>query len=296
MNPFLSFFSQHRKSVVLALGLVIIENVAWILEPTVFGNVIDAFVDKSLAPTSAEFLTPLLIWIGVFLVNSGVGAVRRMVDPRIYLRIYTQMAVDIARKCIARNQSISKTAARADLIREYITFFQYRLPEIIEQSIAIGGALIAMAFFDLRIAVACAIALIPLGYGTASFSKRIQRIQESLHDTREAAYDTFSTKDLAHIEGYYSTLAANETAIARLTGFSFGILRVILLAIFLVVLYISIDLDNFSTGNIFSIVAYIWTFIGSTEYVPELMESWASLKELNARLAADGAEASRPRG
>jgi hypothetical protein len=61
-------------------------------------------------------------------------------------------------------------------------------------------------------------------------------------------------------------------------------MRFILLFIFLAVLYISIDLDDFTTGSIYSIVAYIWTFVTSSEYLPELMESWTSLKDVSNRL------------
>jgi len=50
------------------------------------------------------------------------------------------------------------------------------------------------------------------------------------------------------------------------------------------VLFIAIDLDDFTTGNIYSIVAYIWTFITSSEYLPELMESWTSLRDISKRL------------
>ena len=32
------------------------------------------------------------------------------------------------------------------------------------------------------------------------------------------------------------------------------------------------------------IAADIWTFVTSAEYVPELMESWASLKDISQRL------------
>jgi len=51
-----------------------------------------------------------------------------------------------------------------------------------------------------------------------------------------------------------------------------------------VVLFICVDVDNFSTGNIYSIVAYLWTFISSAEYLPGLMESYSSVKELGHRL------------
>jgi hypothetical protein len=36
-------FRRYYRSILFALSLVVIENVAWIAEPTLFGNVIDAF-------------------------------------------------------------------------------------------------------------------------------------------------------------------------------------------------------------------------------------------------------------
>jgi hypothetical protein len=54
--------------------------------------------------------------------------------------------------------------------------------------------------------------------------------------------------------------------------------------VFLVVLFVSIDLDDFSTGQLYSIVAYLWTFVTSSEYLPALLESWTSVKDLTRRL------------
>jgi hypothetical protein len=45
--------------------------------------------------------------------------------------------------------------------------------------------------------------------------------------------------------------------------------------------------DKCTTGKIHSIVAYLWAFIASTEYFPELMESLASVKDLNTRFSLD---------
>jgi len=55
----------------------------------------------------------------------------------------------------------------------------------------------------------------------------------------------------------------------------------------MVVLFICVDLDNFTTGKIYSIVAYLWTFIGQTEYLPDLMESLGSIKDLDLRFERD---------
>ena len=40
-------------------------------------------------------------------------------------------------------------------------------------------------------------------------------------------------------------------------------------------------------GEIYSIVAYLWTFVTATEYLPELMESWTSLHDISKRIKAE---------
>lgn len=57
--------------------------------------------------------------------------------------------------------------------------------------------------------------------------------------------------------------------------------------IFAVVLFVCVDIDKFSTGKIYSIIAYLWTFIGQTDYLPDLMESLGSIKDLNIRFNQD---------
>jgi hypothetical protein len=60
------------------------------------------------------------------------------------------------------------------------------------------------------------------------------------------------------------------------------------LGIFLVILYVAIDLDDFYTGDIYAIAAYVWTFVSSSEYLPEQLESIISVNDINQRLQAEG--------
>jgi ABC-type multidrug transport system fused ATPase/permease subunit len=281
-----SLLLQFRRGVILAISIVILENIAWILEPTVFGNVIDAFIDKSVSPADAEFLLPLCVWIGVFLTNSGLGALRRSLDQRIYLKMFTHIATDVVREARQQGHSVSRTAARGELTREYISFLQYRLPEIVEQGIAIFGAVIALLFFDWRIAMTCLFIVVPLYFMTRVYNRKVQIHQKALHDTREEAFDVYSMEDLEAVRAYYTRLSYHEQKIANWGALNFGVIRFFLLGIFLIVMYISIDLDDFTTGNIYSIVAYLWTFVTSTEYLPELLESTTSLRDLSQRLAS----------
>jgi ABC-type multidrug transport system fused ATPase/permease subunit len=285
--PLTQIFRRYYSSILYALSLIVIENVAWIVEPTVFGQVIDAFIEKATDGGSTKFLYPLSLWIGVFLTNSGVGAFRRSVDQKIYLNMFTNVAVQVAEMAKIHGHTISTTVARAELSREYINFFQYRLPEIIEQSIAIGGAVIALFFFDWRISLSCLFIVLPLLLITKLYVRRMTIVQRDLHDTKEEAYDIFATRDINQVRTYYQRIARAEQKIANWGALNFGFIRLCLLGIFLLVLYISIDIDDFTTGSIYSIVAYLWTFVTSTEYLPELLESSTAIRDISRRLAVE---------
>lgn len=285
----IDLIKRFRKGITIAVGLVVIENIAWIIEPTLFGYVIDAVIDRSIDAETSIF-TPLMYWIGAFVINSGTGTVRRYIDPRIFLNIFTSLASDVAKTSMKKGLSVSKTTARAELSYQYIGFLQYRMPEIIEHSIAIGGAIIAMYLFDWRIAITCMFIVLPLYMMSRLYNKKVLALQREFHDGYEDIFEVFSRRDPEYVREYYAKLAEPQKRIANWGAFNFGAVRVALLIIFLVVLYIAIDLDEFSAGELYSIVAYLWTFVTSTEYLPELMESWTSLKDISRRLRSEDIE------
>jgi ABC-type multidrug transport system fused ATPase/permease subunit len=281
---------NHRKGIIFVLSLILLENIAWIAEPTLFGNLIDAFIEKASADSlEAKVLKvlPLLLWIFAYLVNSGSGAIRRRIEANTFQLMYVELVTMIAEKSHSIKMDASKAAARAHLSKEFVVFMQYRLPEIAEQTITIIGAVIAQAFFDWRISAACLLIAFPLLLISNIYSRRVVKLQSQLHDDYEKVYDTFSSYDPEKVKKTFSSMARVQEQIAKWSAANFGIMRLVILVIFLFVLYIAIDLDNFSTGNIYSIVAYLWTFVTSVEYIPELMESAASLKDLSVRIKSD---------
>jgi ABC-type multidrug transport system fused ATPase/permease subunit len=283
----LDLFRTYKKKIVFIFSLTIVENVAWIIEPWIFGTLIDEFILKAngavfqLPPI--KFL-PLFLWIMLYAINSGTGTIRRMYEPKIFQNIFADIVTKISRKGSRENINTSVTAGRAQLSHEYINFLQYRIPELMEQSIAIIGAVIALTIFDWRISAACMLVVIPLGIISQFYNKRVSFLQKDLHDQYENIVDTFVTKKPENIRDIYKSMAKVQTKIGKYNGFNFGFMRLTLLIVFLVVLYISIDLDNFTTGDIYAIVSYLWTFISSSEYLPELMESRASLKDISSRI------------
>lgn len=277
-------FKKYRGSISFAFILVLIENLAWIIEPYLIGVVIDILIDKEYVDPTVNTLGPLLAWIGLFVVNSSVGAYRRVYDTKLYTRIFTQIATYVSENSLLKNLSISQTAARAELSYQYISFLQYRMPEIVDNLVAIFGAVIAMYLFDWRISLTCAVIIIPLYIINKLYVKKVSVHQKTYHDMYEDVVEVISKKDPKEVERYYTELAKPQVRISNWSALNFSLMRVVLLVIFMSVIYISIELDEWSAGELFSIVAYLWTFVTASEALPELMESWTSLQDISRRL------------
>ena len=280
-------FRRYRWPILLALTLVVIENVAWIIEPSLFGPVLDALIAAARKEPGGSPVLPLALWITAFAVNSGVGALRRSLDPRIFLRVYADIAASVVEVGREQHHPATVTAARAELAREFIYFLEYRVPETIEQIILIVGALVGLSFFDYRIALACAGVLLPVLLIRRLYAGRVLGLQREVHDRLETAVDTFQGMNPDQVRAYYMGVAAPQQRIANWGAASFGLMRLVLLGVFLVVLFVAIDLDDFSTGQLYSIVAYLWTFVTSSEYFPELLESWTAIQDLSRRFRTE---------
>jgi ABC-type multidrug transport system fused ATPase/permease subunit len=275
---------KYRRAFLFAVSLVLIEKLAWIVEPTLFGRLLDRLIDISGSKNHVSYTVPLILWIGVFAVNSGVGAARRSIDEKIYLKMFTNIAVEVTELSRDRGLDFAKTASRVELSRDYVTFLKKRVPDFIEQAFDLGGTAIALAFYDWRISLTCLLIVFPLAAINHYYGRKVIGLQKSLHDMREGIFEIFAQKDIRQVRTYYEDMARPQKKIANVGALNFGLIRLFLLGIFLLVLFIAIDIDDFSTGRIYAVVAYLWTFVTSTEYLPELMESYVSLKDIQERV------------
>lgn len=272
-----------RRGLSVALGLVVVERAAWMAEPGAFGLVIDAYVDWRAKPGLHLVVFPLLVWIGLYATNTIVGALRRALDAGIFGRIYADMAAQLSTSARAQGLSPSVAVARAELSREYIEFLQFRVPEATEEIIGLVGSVIGLALYDWRLAATAAVMLLPLAILLKTLAKRVSDHQSDVHGLRERAVEVFGSADPEVVRAHYLAVARSEGRIARIGATTFAVMRLCLLAVFLVVLYVAIDLDDFTTWNIYSIVSYLWTFIVASEYLPDVTAAWTSLRDLSRR-------------
>jgi ABC-type multidrug transport system fused ATPase/permease subunit len=278
---------KYRRSIGLLLLFVLIENIAWIIEPTFFGKLLDALIGHFYDHEKINYIIPLLIWVLVYFINVLGGSLHRFFSGGTYAKMYTDVATNVIDESKSRGDQYSKMLVRSELVKEYITFFKDRLPEMLWQFSASAGAIIALFFYDYRIGLVCLAVIVPVAYINNLNQKKVTQLQKDIHDNQEELYKLIENRDTSTIHQFLNNMISPKTRIARWNAFSFTTVKTLLVIIFIVVLFICVDLDDFSTGKIYSIVAYLWTFIGQTDYLPELMESLGSIKDLNVRFEQD---------
>lgn len=279
--------SRYKYSILVLLLFVLVENIAWIIEPTFFGKLLDALIDHFYDHEKVNYIIPLLIWISVYLINVIGGSLHRLYNGGTYSKMYAEVATDVIDESKARGDQYSKMLVRSELVKEYVVFFKERLPEMLWQLSASAGAIIALFFYDYRIGLVCLAVIGPIAYINNINRKKVTHLQKDIHDNQEELYKLIENRDTTKIHQFFHNMISPRTRTARWNAFSYSSVKVLLVIIFIVVLFICVDIDNFSTGKIYSIIAYLWTFIGQTDYLPDLMESLSSIKDLNVRFDQD---------
>jgi ABC-type bacteriocin/lantibiotic exporter with double-glycine peptidase domain len=276
---------KYKYSIALILLFVLVENVSFIIEPTFFGKLLDSLIDHFYDHEKAEYISPLVIWIIVYLINVIGGTLHRLFNGSIYSKMYANVATEIVIESKCNEDQFSRMLVRAELVKEYIAFFKERLPEVMWQLSATAGAIIAIFFYDYRIALVCLAVIIPIAFINNLNRKKVTILQKDIHDNQEELFHLIESRDTTKISQFYINTISPKTRIARWNALGYGSVKVLLVVIFVAVLFICVDVDRFTTGRIYAIVAYLWTFIASTDYLPELMESLASVRDLNVRFS-----------
>ncbi len=274
---------NYKYSIGMLLLFVLIENVAWIIEPTFFGKLLDALIGHFYDHEKINYFLPLFIWILVYFINVVGGSLHRLFNGSIYSRMYADVATGVIAESKSRGDHESQILVRTELVKEYITFFRDRVPEILWQLSASAGAIIALFFYDYRIGLVCLAVIGPVALINNINRKKVTGLQKAIHDNQEQLYRHIHSMDTPSIRQFFYNMIAPKRLISRWNSFTYTSVKILLVIIFIVVLFICVDVDGFTTGKVYSVVAYLWTFIGQTDYLPDLMESLGSIKDLDMR-------------
>jgi ABC-type multidrug transport system fused ATPase/permease subunit len=168
--------------------------------------------------------------------------------------------------------------------RQIVEFFEVSIPEVLEQLISVGGAVVALMFYDPKLALVCLFLIVPAVVTNRWYTVRVRKLQRELNNQYENEYNVFGRKNATEIREYYREIGRLQVATSDNEAINYSILRFFLLIVFIGTLYVSVDLDEFTTGDLYGVVAYIWTFITATEYIPYFSQRWISLVDVLRRV------------
>ena len=208
---------KFKYPIALVLSFVLLENIAWIIEPTFFGKLLDALIDKFYAKEQVNYMLPLVIWIFVYLLNVLGGTLHRLFSGKVYAKITADTATNVIAYSKKKEYSISVMFARAELAKEYIVFLKERLPEVTWQLSATFGAVFALFFYDWRIAAVAILVIIPIAFINNIYRKNVVTLQKNIHDTREDQYKIFEAGDMSKIHDYYNSMVIPTVSYTHLT-------------------------------------------------------------------------------
>lgn len=266
----------------VVLLLVAIQQGAWLLEPAVFGSLMDSVTDE--ARTWRDLLASMPFWASVFAVNTIAGSLRRVASERVYGTMYARVAEGLARRAREDHVASAQTAALSELARDFVGFFEDRLPDAIMGGVSLVGALTALFAYDVRIGGACLGVLAPLFFVGRAYDQRVSKLTAALHELREQNVDVFGGRPPEDVRAHFDQIATLKRSIGTWSAINFAFLRGALLVVFVVVLYVAIDVDQLTVGAIYSIVTYLWTFVTAIEDLPELLENLTAVRDITKRL------------
>ena len=221
--------SKYRYSIALLLLFVLIENIAWIIEPTFFCKLLDALINHFYDHEKVDYFLPLLIWIIVYFINVVGGALHRLFNGGTYSKMYADVATKVIAESELRGDQYSKMLVRAELVKEYITFFKERLPEMLWQLSASAGAVIALFFYDYRIGFVCLAVILPVAYINNTTRKKITHLQKDIHDNQEELYKLIENRDTSKIHQFLFKMVSPKIRIARWNSFSYTLVKILII-------------------------------------------------------------------
>ena len=277
---------EHRSSLGLIWGITIVEKLLWVIEPYFFGKLLDEVIrHKDIINLATEkfYLWPFIAWSGIFFANTLLGMFRKISYQKLLSGMLKTSVTTSIRRAVQGNTPTDRLQFIAQTTNDYILFLKINIPEIIEHLVWTIGSIGGLFFFDKRIGVICLLVIVPSYLMDNFTSPKILLSEREYHDRLQLNYNVIASRDPEKIEAHYAELIAPQIQAAKLSALGFSFLRLILFGIFVVVLYISFDIDHFTTGEVYTIVSYLWTYITSVETVPETRETLNRLLDLDSR-------------
>ena len=267
-------WQTYRPKILSTMSLLTLERVSAIAVPFVLGIAINDLIDGELRG---------VLLLGVLqLVVLGIGVARRLYDTRVYAGIYTDVAWHQAAKF---HLPVTKRAARLQLGRELVDFFEWELPQLVAAFIGIAGALGMLIYMLPAVGLICLAVAVAIGLVFFASKQRMFGLNKLLNNELERQVSMLESSTEHGRRLHLGRLARWRIHLSDLEAGNFAIAE-FLLAMLLVVAVVIAVRSGLSVGEVFAILTYLLDLGESLIILPWTYQQSIRMQEIGGRMAA----------
>lgn len=267
----LEMFRPFKYKLSFTLFLVVLESIGWILFPFVIGIAINDYLKGS---SRGLILFGLLGFATLVLMTT-----RRLYDTRLYSTIYEQIGI----ASTEQNTKLSTKAARLNMLREIVEFFEHSMPELINSFAILFGSLFFLAFLSTKVFIASLLVSIFIIFIYAVSSKRTLRYNHEFNDEYEKQVDVVKSNEPVTIRHHILQLNKWTIKLSDIETLNFGFTWVLVISLQLFAIIVSAN-EAVAYGTILSIVLYVFEFTETSIQIPYSWQEYLRLKDIIARV------------
>ncbi|MFF4854634.1 ABC transporter six-transmembrane domain-containing protein [Streptomyces rubiginosohelvolus] len=267
---------EHRGRLAVTYALVICTELAMLLQPQLIGSAIDGALSRHLSP----IITLIVFWI-LLTVSETAGAI---LDTRTFGRMYFKWVSAFVVRRRKSGAEVSQVVARSALSRELIDFFEMEVIGAVTTFIGLFGSALLLAQIDVRLGLACGVALVIVSISSFFMSNLAIRFHRKLNDRLELEVDTIADGDEVGVSRHFEEIAQWRIRLSDLSAWNFAGSRLIALALIVAVLYVGASADNISPGTLFAACSYALSFAALSTSLPMLLDQMTRLWDIAIRM------------
>lgn len=272
-----SILRSFKLKIGITWVLVALENVLLALIPLLIGLAIDDLLaGRFNALTSLGIVMVLLTFVAV---------ARRIYDTRTYGSI----RVELGKEVCSRHEKLEVSArnARLDMSRELVDFLEEQVPEVLTGVIQIVVSLIVLALFHLYLAVSAFTVTVAMIVLYSFFHGRFYKLNASLNGQMEQQVGILGAAKPVAILSHLKTLRKWEVKISDSEAVLYGVIFLMVIIFILYNLWFGTSLPEITTGTIYSIISYSWSYVEAAIVLPFTLQSLTRLREITERINGD---------
>ena len=264
----------YRPKILATMGLLTAERLCAVAVPFVLGVAINDLIAGSFRG----------VWMLAVLEIAVLttGTLRRLFDTRVYAGIYTDIADQQARKM---HLPVTKRAARLQLGRELVDFFEWELPQLAASLIGITGAFAMLLYMMPSIGSVSVLVGLLIGLIFFFSKRRMLGLNTLLNNELERQVTVLeSAKDFGR-RLHLGRLARWRIHLSDLEARNFALAELMLVALIICAVVLTVR-SGMSIGEVFAVLTYLINLAEGLIVLPWIYQQSIRMQEIGGRMAA----------